>query len=257
VLGPAAVVVYACTTKILALVMNQPYLIATTALPAVTEIQATGERDRLWRACRALGLGILLVSGGLAVAVLAVNGAFVPWWVGPEQYGGPTLTLLAVVAMIARHWTFTLLQTVFALGHDRRLAVTALADGLVTVASMVGWVAAVGVIGLPLGSLTGLVLTNGPVAVLTLAAEEGVSPLRVLRGAVPWLVRFLAVGGPVAAASFSPHASDPVFAAGLLAAGVIGYVVLCLPLLGREPLRGYREQAIATLRRKLGFRAPT
>lgn len=257
VAGPAAVVAYSCTVRLVGLVTNQPYLLATTALPALTELQAGGDRGRLWRACRAVGTATMVVSGGLAVAVLAVSPAFVPRWVGPEQYAGPAVVLGAVGVMVARHAAFTLLQTLFALGHDRRLAAAAVADGVVTVGATVAWVSVVGPVGVPLGSLTGLVLTNGAVAVWTLAGAEGVSATRLVRAAAPWLVRFLVVVGPTAAAAFSPFAADPAAAAALLLVGLVAYAGLVTPLFRRDPLAGYRDRFAAAVRRKLGLRPRT
>lgn len=248
--GPAAVVLYSCTVKMINLVNSQPYLIATTALPALAELQAAGDRERLWHACRALGLAMLLVSGGLAIAVLAANTAFVTHWVGPDQYGGPLLTLLAVLAMTLRHAVFTLSLIVFALGYDRRLSITAIADAAVTVSATVVWVAAVGVIGIPLGSLTGLLLTIGAVAIWTLAGVQGGSPWRVVEWAVPWAIRFVAVASPLAVIAFTPFAADPVPAGGFLVGSLSIYLCLVYPLLHREPLRGYGERVTALLRRK-------
>jgi O-antigen/teichoic acid export membrane protein len=251
--GPAAVVVYACTVKLVGLVNNQPYQIAILALPAIAELQAAGDRARLWGAFRALGLGLVVLSGGLGVGVLAVNGAFVPAWVGAARYGGPGLTALAVAVMTARHLVFTLGQTAYALGYDRQTALAGVADGLVTVGATAGWVVAVGLIGVPLGSLTGLVLTNGLMVVRVMAREEGVSPARALRWAAPWAARFALVGGAVAAAAAAPAAGHPAVAAGLATAGLAAYAAACRSLFARDPLRPYRDQAVAAVRRRLGL----
>ncbi len=253
--GPAAVVVYSCTVRLISLLNNQPYILATAATPAIAQLQGIGDRDGLWRACRALGLGMILLSGAFAIVVLASSGAFVPLWVGADKYAGPTLVLAAVVVMVARHWVFTLSQIVFALGYDSRLGFTAIADGVLTVVATYAWVSFVGVVGVPLGSLTSLVFTNGLIGILTLASAEGVSPARVVLWAMPWLLRFLVVAIPVAAASFFPDASKAVVAAGLLIGGLVVYVALTLPLLGREPLRGYRDRVIAAVRGKIGLPA--
>jgi O-antigen/teichoic acid export membrane protein len=255
-LGPAAVVLYSCSTKLLALLNNQAYLLVTTAVPALGELRATGDRDRLCRASQALGLAMLVVSGGMGIAVLAVNAAFTQWWVGPEQFAGPGLTLLTVGSMVARHWVFTWLQTTFAFGYDRRLAIAAVADGVVTLAATIAWTSAVGVIGVPLGSLTGLALTNGPVGLFTLAAATGVSPLRALAWACPWLVRFAAVAGAVAAVGFHAAAGNPLVAGGLLFGGLTAYGLAVLSLMRREPLRAYSSGPLAALRRRLRFFAP-
>ena len=138
-LGLPAVVVYSCTVKLVAVLNNYPYQLVTSALPAVAELRAGGDRDRLLRACQALGIGVMGLSGALAVFLVALTPAFVPWWVGADQYGGPTLTLLAVLAMVVRHFIFAFAQMVFALGYDRRLAWALVGDGVVTVSAMVAW----------------------------------------------------------------------------------------------------------------------
>lgn len=253
VAGPAVVVVYSCTVRLIAFVNTQPYLLVTAATPSVAQLQGTGDRERLWRACRALGLGMMLFSGALAIAILAITASFVPLWVGADKYAGPAVVLLAVTVMVARHTIFTFSQIVFALGYDSRLAITSVADGVVTVIATCAWVSAVGVIGVPLGSLTSLVLTNGIVGVLTLAAAEGVSPLKAVLWAVPWLVRFLLVATPIAIASFTEAAGRPTFAVAMLVSGLLTYCGLTLPLLGREPLRGYRSRFLAAVRKKVGL----
>jgi O-antigen/teichoic acid export membrane protein len=250
-LGLPAVVVYSCTVKLIVVLNNYPYHLVTSALPAVAELRAGGDRNRLLRACHALGLGMMGLSGAVAVFLVALTPAFVPWWVGPAQYGGPTLTLLAVLAMVARHLVFALGQMVFALGYDRRLAWAGLGDGVVTVSAMIGWTAGLGLVGAPLGSLTGVLLVSGPIVVLTLSAATGATPWRLALWFTSWAVRFALVLVPVAIASYSPTASDPV-ALGVTAAALITYAVLVGPLLAREPLAGYWAQTLASLRQLFG-----
>lgn len=252
-LGPAAVVVYSCTTKLIVVLNQQPYLLVSSSLPAVAEIRGMGDRARLLRACQAVGLGVVGLSGAIALCLVVVTPAFVPLWVGPEQYGGPALTLLAVVAMSLRHWVFTLSQTVFALGYTQRLAWAAIGDGVVTVAATAGWVAAVGLIGVPLGSLTGVLLTNGPVGLLSLAAAIGASPVAVAGWVAGWAVRFAVVFVPVAVLSFTSVAGDPVVAGVALVGGLLAYLLLMRPLADREPLKGYWVQMVAAVRRRFGL----
>lgn len=249
-LGPAAVVVYTCTTKLVSIANSQPSMVVNAALPAVSELRALGDQDRLWQACRALGVGLMLFSGALAIAVVAMNPAFVPLWVGAEQYAGPSVTLLAVLAMVARHWTFTLLHTAFALGYDRLLALVAIADGVVSLSACAAWVGLVGVIGVPLGSMTGLVLTNAPVAVWAVARLAGVSPFRVVGWSMPWVVRFAVVFVPIAVLSYAPQAASVPIAAALVLGGLGVYTALTYSLLNRQPLRDYRAQMISRIRLK-------
>jgi O-antigen/teichoic acid export membrane protein len=254
-LGPVAVVVYSCTVRLISLLNNQPYALAISAGPAIAQLQGSGDRERLWRACRALSLGTVMASGLMAIVILATNGAFVPAWVGVDKYAGAAVVLAAVVLMVARHTVFTFTHVVFALGYDSRVAFAAIADGVLTVGATYAWVSAVGILGVPLGSLTSLIFTNGLVSVLTVAAAEGGSPLGVVRWMVPWLVRFLVVAVPLAGFAVSSASSNPFAAAIALIAGVGLYLALNLSLLSREPLKGYKQRIVNTLRRKIGLPA--
>ena len=87
-LGPAAVVPYACTGKLVSVLANQPQAILQSAAPALSELRTTSDRGRLFQVSSALAQATLAVSGLVACVVLAVNAGFVRWWVGPEQFGG-------------------------------------------------------------------------------------------------------------------------------------------------------------------------
>ena len=132
VLGPAAVVPYACTGKLIAVLANQPQAILQSASPALSELRTAGDRGRLFRVSAALAQATLAVSGLVACGVLAVNSGFVAWWVGPDQFGGIALTALLLTAMMVRHFNTSNVYALFCFGHERRLALTSLADGLVT-----------------------------------------------------------------------------------------------------------------------------
>ena len=155
-LGPAAVVPYACTGKLIGVLANQPQAILQSAAPALSELRPTGDRARMFQVSAALSQATLAVSGLVACVVLAVNQGFVTWWVGPDQFAGIGLTLLMLAAMLARHFNTTNVYALFCFGHERRLALTALADGFVTIAAGIGLVAAFGMAGGALASLAGV-----------------------------------------------------------------------------------------------------
>jgi O-antigen/teichoic acid export membrane protein len=250
--GLPAVVVYSCTIKLVTVLNNYPYLFTTSALPAVAELQAGGDRERLLRACQAVGLGVMGLSGAIAVAIVAVTPAFVPLWVGEAQYGGPTLTLLAVLAMVTRHCFFALGQMALALGYYQRLAWAGVGDGVVTVSAMAALAAELGILGAPLGSLAGVLLVSGPIVVATLSAGTGVSPWRLTRWFSSWATRFTVVLIPAAIASYCPSATDPAIAVGVTAVALIAYAAAARPLLAREPLAGYWSQTLARVRQRVG-----
>jgi O-antigen/teichoic acid export membrane protein len=252
-LGPTAVVSYSCTTKLLTLLNNQCYIIGLTAQPALAHLGAAGDSGRLHAALRAVGLAMLAMSGAAAIAVATVNQVFVAGWVGPNQYAGTLVTLLAVTAVTARHVGFTWWNAVYIMGHERQVCGVMILDGVVTVAAVAGWTALLGLPGIPLGSLTGAALVYLPTGLVALAGALGISVARVLGWLIPWATRFALVFGPVAVAVGSGTVVSVWSAGGLAAVAVGAYALLAYDLAGRDPLRGYRDQAVAAVRRNLGW----
>jgi O-antigen/teichoic acid export membrane protein len=192
-LGPAAVVPYACTGKLVSVLANQPQAILQSAAPALSELRTTNDRARLFQVSSALAQATLAVSGLVACVVLAVNAGFVRWWVGPEQFGGLVLTLLLLAAMIIRHFNTTNIYALFCFGHERRLALTGLADGVVTLIISTLLVRSFGLIGAPLGAIAGVVLVSAPLNLVELSHETGVSRGHIIATLAPWAWRFAAV----------------------------------------------------------------
>ena len=254
-LGPAAVVPYACTGKLVSVLANQPQAILQSAAPALSELRTSADRGRLFHVSAALAQATLAVSGLVACAVLAVNGGFVKWWVGPEQYGGLPLTILLLAAMIIRHFNTTNVYALFCFGHERRLALTGLGDGLLTLGVSAVLVKMIGIAGAPLGAIAGVALVSGPLNLNEMSRETGVGRWRLVATLAPWLWRFVLVAlvASVAGAWFQP----PSFI--LLAllgggAGVLYSVVVVAPLL-RSPAGVYLQPLLARLKAATGTAA--
>lgn len=238
VLGPAAVVPYSCTGKLIAVLANHPQLLMQSAAPMLSELRASGNRSRLGDVSFALARGMLLVSGAVACAVLVVNEGFVSWWVGPELFGGAALTLLFVAAMIVRHWNTTLVYSLFCFGHERRLSLTTVGDGAVTVAVAAVLVSWLGPIGAPLGSLAGALLVSLPLNARGLARELGVSPTTLMVQQSPVAVRLVLLTVAATAVSQFVRPTWPQIVAGALVIGVL-YAAVMAPLLFKPPLAEY------------------
>lgn len=192
-LGPAAVVPYACTGKLVSVLANQPQAILQSAAPALSELRTSADRDRLFKVSAALAQATLAVSGLVACIVLAVNAGFVRWWVGPDQFGGVPLTLLLLAAMIIRHFNTTNVYALFCFGHERRLALTGLADGIATLALSAALVRGFGLAGAPLGAIAGVVFVSAPLNLAALSRETGVGRMQLVSTLGPWLWRFAVV----------------------------------------------------------------
>lgn len=192
-LGPAAVVPYACTGKLIAVLANQPQAILQSAAPALSELRPSGDRARLFQVSTALSQATLAVSGLVACVVLAVNPGFVTWWVGADQFAGIGLTLLMLAAMLARHFNTTTVYALFCFGHERRLALTGLADGAVTIGTGIAFIAAFGMAGAPLAAIAGVLAVSIPLNLRALSVETGVVRGTLIASLAPWAFRFALV----------------------------------------------------------------
>jgi O-antigen/teichoic acid export membrane protein len=241
-LGPAAVVPYACTARLVQVLANHPQMIMQAAAPALSQMRMAESRERLAVTMAALTRAMLVVSGGVGCLVIAVNEAFVGWWVGPGQFGGATLTILLVAAMLARHLNTTTVYGVFCFGHERRLSITAFADGMITALASLLLVPHFGVSGVAVGSLIGVLSVSYAPNLLVLARELGVAPARLLGGLSGWFGCFAACASAALLVARLPVQDS--FLDLLVRGGAIGalYVVVMLPLVLRGPLGAYVRQ---------------
>jgi O-antigen/teichoic acid export membrane protein len=251
VLGPAAAVPYFCTGKLVMVLANQPQMIMQAAAPALSELRTGATRERLFQVCTALTQAMLMVSGAVACVVLAVNEGFVRWWVGENQYGGTALTAVLVALMLLRHWNTTSVYAIFAFGYERRISLTTLADGLVTVGAARVLIPRIGLIGAPLASLFGVTLVSLPANLVALGRETGHTPFGLAGRLGPWSWRF---GLAAAAAAFiAPRVAPGTIlglVAGTLAISAV-YAGLMLPLALREPLGHYVRPRLQALRARM------
>jgi O-antigen/teichoic acid export membrane protein len=256
IFGPAAVVPFAITGKLIAVLANQPHLLVNLAAPALSEMRMSESRERMFQVSSSLNLAMLTVSGLMGVVILAVNEGFVIWWVGPEQFGGIALTAALITSMTLRHLNLAVGYTIFCFGFEKHLAITSLLDGAVTVGSAIGFAWLLGPIGAPLGSILG-VLSMGLRRNLPPAARETGSSLSgfILQFA-PWLWRFLLLAGTsmLLAAYWTPASFISVALTSLAVAVV--YLLVMLPVFVKPPLGTYLMPQVshrwARLRARIG-----
>jgi O-antigen/teichoic acid export membrane protein len=250
-LGPAAVVPYACTSKLVSLLTNQPLIFMHSAVPGLSEMRTSESRERITQATTALTQGTMILSGAVACLIFPSNQWFVGWWVGAGNYGGFPLTAALLASMIVRHGASTIAFSLFAFGHERRLAVVGLADGVATVLGTSALVHLVGPVGAPLASFATACLVSLPPMLRLYARATGV-PARSTLGLIwPWCVRFLAAAVPtVAIAALRPPTTliATVAAAG---AATLMYAVLQARLLVRAPLARYVPRRMASMLARL------
>src|SRR6266852_3909699 len=250
-LGPAAVVPFVLTGKLVAVLSNQPQVLMQASFPALSEMKAGESSGRILQACNALTQAMLMLSGAVVCVIVVVNEGFVSWWVGADQYGGLALTTLLLLSMLLRHWKDTAVAALLAFGYERRISLTHLLDGLVTIGSSVIFVRLLGPIGAPLGSLLGVGLVSLPGNLSVLARETGVSLITLLAPYWAWCQRFvLGVAVATAIAKLSVPNGVLALVSTAMAAGTV-YFAFMLPVALRPPLGVYLGPRLALVRMKL------
>jgi O-antigen/teichoic acid export membrane protein len=237
--GPAAVVPFVITGKLIGVLSNQPQMLMAAAGPALSQMRMGEPRERLSEVCIALSQAMLLLSGAVVCVVLVVNQGFVGRWVGSGQYGGFWLTVLILVSMLLRHWNLTVGYALFCFGYERRLCLTTLLDGLLSVGAVVLFVRQYGLIGAPLGMIVGACLVSLPANLSALARETDMSVIKLMQPLLPWFLRFvgLVFGAGAVAKVWTPN----TLALLVLTASVSSliYLGVMFPLALRYPLGIY------------------
>jgi O-antigen/teichoic acid export membrane protein len=250
-LGPVAVVPYACTGKLISVLANQPQLLMQSAFPALSEMRMGESRQRMFQVCAALGQAMLIVSGGVVCVVLVVNRGFVGWWIGADQYAGSALTAVLLLSMMLRQWNTTWIYALLCFGHERRISLTNLLDGAVNVCASVVLIWALGLKGAPLGAVIGVCLVSLPGNLSAMARELEVPVANLIKMFWPWTWRFLmlvlATGS--LGASWTPGTFIEIAAAASAAA--LAYCAVMLPMALGSSLGDYIRPRLAFMRMKL------
>jgi O-antigen/teichoic acid export membrane protein len=244
ILGPSAVVPYACTGRLIMVLGNQPQMLMQAAAPGLCEMTTGASRDRLLSALTSLTQLITMASGVIVAVVLSVNSGFVDWWVGSNLYGGGALNVLLLASMFFRSFNTSYAHAVLFLGHERRLSMTNLADGAITVGSGLLLTKLFGAIGAPLGSLLGVCLVSLPMNLNLVVRETGTGLYGVLKPLTPLLTRAGLAWGAVAILSIAWKPQGIQMLALVTIAILAAFSGLILPLILRPPIRDYVVAAL-------------
>jgi len=247
IFGPAALVPYSCTGKLPGVLGNQAPILMHTATPALCELKTGESHLRVFQALVALNQAMLTFSGLVFCVVVVVNHWFVDWWVTAKQYGGATLTLVVLTNMIIRHWTTVSSYTVFCFGHQRRISLTNLADGLVTAGSTIVLSLLFGLPGTAAGSIAGACLVSLPCNLVKISRDLDIPIGQLAKDMVfSWAWRFALVAGGclLLARQWSPS-SLPAAAAVSVAVTIV-YIAVMLPNVLRAPLGSYVRPMLAS-----------
>lgn len=248
VLGPATVVVYSCTGKLLTVLQNQPQLVAAVALPGLSQMRVNEPPNRTLNATTSVTQAMLLLVGAVFCIVLSINRQFVGTWVGADFFGGVMLTGLLLMNFVARQIDYTLAIALFAFGHERLSAIRGLLDAVVSVVAARIFVGLMGIEGVPLGFLCGALFVAIPIDVFVFVQEFKVSVFQVLRSYMPYLWRTAIVGAVgVGLTSRASTLNLPQLAGVAILVGSV-YLLSVLSYARRTPLGSYIQSAVMRIR---------
>jgi O-antigen/teichoic acid export membrane protein len=250
ILGPLAVVPYACTGKLISVLANQPQLMMQSAFPGLSEMRTAESQKRLFEVCTTLSFAMMILSGGIVCVVLMVNEGFVYWWVGGNQYGGFVLTAALIAAMLLRQWNQSWLYPLLCFGRERRISITNLLDGLTTAGLTLALVWLWGARGAPVASITGVCLVSLAGNLHALSGELKVSAVSLMKIFYPWLWRFAiaALATGIAAKFWVPRTLVMLTLATLFTS--TAYLLLMFPLLLGDDLGRYVKPRLSLVRTK-------
>jgi O-antigen/teichoic acid export membrane protein len=253
-LGPATVVIYSCTGKLVQVLQNQPQSLASYALPGLSQMKASESRERIRSVATSLTQAMVLVGGAILCMVLPLNQQFVIHWTGAQFFGGILLTVLFLVNFIARLIDYTLALALFAFGYEKIYAMRSILDSIVSVGLACALVRPFGLQGVLLGFLGGALLVAIPMDLYFFAREFQVTLLDAARPYFPYLWRAAVVGG--AAYALLGRIEMPNLVVVGIAAGAVGlvYSLISWPYVRRNELGGYILAATAGLRAGLKAR---
>jgi hypothetical protein len=161
------------------------------------------------------------------------------------------LTALILLSMLLRHWNLTIASALFFFGRERRLCLTALVDGLVSVGAIFLFVREFGLVGAPLGAIAGVCLVSLPANLWALAHEGNLSVARLLRPLLPWFARFvLLTTGIVLLARIWLPQTFLLLGVTAVAVGTV-YVAMMFPLALRAPLGDYVRPRLFPIRARV------
>jgi O-antigen/teichoic acid export membrane protein len=248
--SPAAAAVYSCTAKLSELPQNYLQLGVGAALPGLSELRGGSDPARVARVATAMSSATLLLSGLASLTFLAVNEAFVGWWLGPELYGGLTLTALLAAGSLLWSWNVALAFGCYAFNRDLPLVMGTLGaaaaspafGALLTNLSVGGPEAAAA------GFLLALATVALPVNLWVLSDSSGVAATVLLRAWAPFFARLIPLWVAVwtVRGRWGPSGVAEALAASMAVAVVYGAVMWSL--LGDECLAPYAGVVFDRLR---------
>lgn len=188
---PELVAVWACTSKLTSMATQLTWVMPDAGLIGLAQVHGEGRGPERLRPLVLMLLRLhVLLAGGAACVLLALNPAFVTRWVGADLFGGLLLNALLVIGIVAYSLIHGLLTSASVLGHRVRVGVVSLANGVLQVGCALLFGYAWGLPGVALAGLVSGLGTAAPAAAMLLEPSTGLTMRALWRDLLgPWLLR--------------------------------------------------------------------
>jgi O-antigen/teichoic acid export membrane protein len=198
------IAIYACTSKTTQLLLPASWIVPDSALVGLAQVHGERRYDRRREIVDALVKLYLVLSGAAALGVLALNPAFVRWWVGDAFYGGVMLNALLAIGLVVTSLAHAAAAISSALGRRRTIGLAGLVQGAVHLAVSVGLALLFGLNGLAAAVIVSAAVTMLPIGLRTLGLAADLSLRDILADIGAWSWRaapVLAIGAAIGTAT--------------------------------------------------------
>ncbi|MGQ0505609.1 MAG: lipopolysaccharide biosynthesis protein [Myxococcaceae bacterium] len=187
---------FAVTSRMGFILMQQSWALPDSGLVGLAQLAGEGLRERVRHVVAAMMRFHLIVSGGVACAVLALNPAFVRLWVGESRFGGLTLNAVFALDILALSFVHATVVPIGVLGHRLKIGAITLANGALHIALALVLGRVWGLVGVAAATVLSSCLTTLPVGLVLLPRTADLSSGTILYEVIArWAVRFVPIAG--------------------------------------------------------------
>jgi O-antigen/teichoic acid export membrane protein len=246
--SPELVPLYSCTARLSVTLAQMGWIVPDSGLVGLAQLHGEGKRLRLQEITRAMLRLHLIVGGAAATVVLAVNPAFVSWWVSEALFGGHWLNTLLAAGMVTASIAHAFATIASVLGRRLEVGLATIANGVVQVGAAFALTLAIGFQGIAIAAVAATVVTMFPAGLRLLARATGLTPAALIAPMVQWGTR----AAPVFAAALAVGLWVPanaIWMAALLWVPIgAAYVWAVRPLYAELPLDPKFRAVLAAVR---------
>jgi O-antigen/teichoic acid export membrane protein len=245
---PEWIAVYVCTARLGGMLQQMSWVVPDSGLVGLAQLSGEGRPARMREVTTSLLRLYVILSGLVTLAILAVNPAFVRWWVGADYFGGITLNALLAAGAVVASFVHGVSVVPSVLGRRLEVGTAVIVNGLVQLALAVPLGARYGLNGIALASILAAIVTTLPAGVVLLGRTTGLETRWLIGGVIgTWSLRAAPLVAVAAVLGFWGRSLSVFLVAALAAPIGLAYVWRMRPLYRDFPLDPRFRRLLATL----------